>query len=244
MSLGRSVSGVGFRGGKKRQRDRWYGADQKPDFKDFKRWYHRTAKKNRSGRDIRSREEVEDLYDEWTDAERPMVKFLTGSYLDEIISMIASKNEHPELDVLKNIKPDRMSDEQREIVRELLKTTSSPVVRNEAALLLADSGDDRAGSILIELLRRPETRGSRGTLLYALEVLKKDRVPLKLLVDLALTDTYETCEQAVDLICAGLYEASAHERLDAVSRLEAAQRGRSPHTRFLAGDALAALRSR
>ena len=53
-------------------------------------------------------------------------------------------------------------------ILELAKKTRSPVVRNAAAIALADLKADGAAELLIGLIKRKETRGANGTLLYAL----------------------------------------------------------------------------
>src|SRR5271165_1062082 len=63
------------------------------------------------------------------------------------------------------------------IVTRILENTESPRVRNAAALALADMRMTNAKEKLIDVLRRPETRGARGTILYALEELDVN-VPL------------------------------------------------------------------
>ena len=81
----------------------------------------------------------------------------------------------------------------------ILKQTSSHRVRNAAAIALADMRAQNAKNILIEMLTRSETKGSRGTLLYALEELRAT-VPLSILVDIVINDPYEASEEAVGLI--------------------------------------------
>ncbi|WP_440110735.1 HEAT repeat domain-containing protein [Paenibacillus sp. QZ-Y1] len=56
-----------------------------------------------------------------------------------------------------------------EVLLEHLKATDNNILRNEIALTLSDIGNEKAVNILIELLIHPNTIGSRGTLLYALE---------------------------------------------------------------------------
>lgn len=50
-----------------------------------------------------------------------------------------------------------------------LKSTENNILRNDIALTLSDIGDNIAVEPLIEVLVHPKTKGSRGTLLYALE---------------------------------------------------------------------------
>jgi hypothetical protein len=62
----------------------------------------------------------------------------------------------------------------------ILERAHSPRVRNAAALALADMHAANATGSLIGALRRAETRGHRGTILYALDELGAN-LPLSLL---------------------------------------------------------------
>ena len=85
-------------------------------------------------------------------------------------------------------------------IMELAKETRSPVVRNAAAIALADLGVDGADELLIDLIKRGETRGANGTLLYALREMNA-YVPLSVLIDILTEDcTYEALEGVLDLI--------------------------------------------
>lgn len=50
-----------------------------------------------------------------------------------------------------------------------LKNTEDKLLRNEIAIALSDIGNNEAVDPLIEILINSKTKGSRGTLLYALE---------------------------------------------------------------------------
>ncbi|WP_042159387.1 hypothetical protein [Paenibacillus gorillae] len=50
-----------------------------------------------------------------------------------------------------------------------LRLTENKILRNDIALILSDIGNHAAVEPLIEVLNHPKTKGSRGTLLYALE---------------------------------------------------------------------------
>ncbi|GGG86398.1 HEAT repeat domain-containing protein [Paenibacillus radicis (ex Gao et al. 2016)] len=52
-----------------------------------------------------------------------------------------------------------------------LRLTENKILRNDIALTLADIGNYAAVEPIIEVLNHPKTKGSRGTLLYALESL-------------------------------------------------------------------------
>jgi hypothetical protein len=104
-------------------------------------------------------------------------------------------------------------------IRELAKKTRSPVVRNAAAIALADLNLDGADELLIDLIKRKETRGANGTLLYALREMNA-YVPLPLLIDILTEDrTYEALEGALDLIANNAKKYRQEEKAEAVSRL-------------------------
>jgi len=67
-----------LRGGKMMQRDRWGTVRGQPDFKDFKRYYHRVLKRTYGSRDLTNQEQ-EDIYEEWVNSGRPT----TGSNLED-----------------------------------------------------------------------------------------------------------------------------------------------------------------
>jgi HEAT repeat protein len=104
---------------------------------------------------------------------------------------------------------------------QILEQTHSSRVRNAAALALADLRAHSAKDALINLLTRPDTQGSRGTLLYALEQLGAD-VPLPILADIIANDSYEAREEALAAIAGDRIECSAEEFARARARLEAA----------------------
>lgn len=59
----------------------------------------------------------------------------------------------------------------RSLLLKHLKATDSKILRNEIALALSDMGSNEAVDSLVEMLMHPITKGSRGTLLYALREL-------------------------------------------------------------------------
>jgi HEAT repeat protein len=104
----------------------------------------------------------------------------------------------------------------------ILEETNSSRVRNAAALALADLRAHSAKDTLIDLLSQPETRGSRGTLLYALEQLGAD-VPLPILAEIIVDESYEAREEALALIVSNRIEFSGKEFACSKARLEAAR---------------------
>jgi hypothetical protein len=86
-------------------------------------------------------------------------------------------------------------------VVDVIRDTRSPTVRNAAAIALADLKVAEAKDVLVGLLLRPETKESRGTLLYALDELGAN-VPLAVLVDIIVEGPYEARQEALNLIAA------------------------------------------
>ena len=101
----------------------------------------------------------------------------------------------------------------------ILEKTGSPRVRNAAALALADLRADGASDALIALLARPDTRGSRGTLLYALDQLGA-KVPLRVLGEIIVDESYEAREEALAFIEHDRVEYSAEELARVKLRLQ------------------------
>jgi hypothetical protein len=126
------------------------------------------------------------------------------------------------IEELRNMKS-RRSPRQARIARaiQILKETCAPRVRNAAALALADLHAQNAKDALIDLLERPATKGSRGTLLYALQELGVD-LPLAVLADIIAEETYEAREEALNFLAKGLVEGSPEGLARARARLEAA----------------------
>jgi hypothetical protein len=117
----------------------------------------------------------------------------------------------------------RRSTRQSRVARalQILEETSSARVRNAAALALADLRAPGVKDALICLLRRPQTKGSRGTLLYALGELAAD-VPISVLAEIIVAESYEAREEALDLIRRGRIECSGEGLSNAQGTLEAA----------------------
>ena len=105
--------------------------------------------------------------------------------------------------------------------------TYSPRVRNAAALALADLQAASAKDVLIDLLRRPDTNASRGTLLYALDQLRAE-MPVLILAEIVAEDSYEAREEALSFIASGRVEGSDEEFAHARSKLEAAMAWADP----------------
>jgi hypothetical protein len=86
----------------------------------------------------------------------------------------------------------------RLMLRALAQTTDGRT-RNVMALKLAEIGATEAVPMLTRLLYEPDTKGNRGTLLYALDELGAKLDP-KYLLHLMMHDTYEVQTQAFDML--------------------------------------------
>src|SRR5947207_1572622 len=107
-------------------------------------------------------------------------------------------------------------------VIEILRHSRSTKVRNAAALALADMRATYAEAEIIQLLTRADTIGSRGTLLYALDELGS-LVPLQILTEIVLGDSYEARAEALNLIDKNKASYQVSERRGVIKKLRAAQ---------------------
>ncbi len=103
---------------------------------------------------------------------------------------------------------------------QVLEQTNSSRVRNAAALALADMKAHCAKETLVSLLAKPDTKGARGSLLYALEQLG-EHVPLPILIQIIVDDTYEAREEALAFIITQRIECSTEEFVRSRAQLEA-----------------------
>ena len=119
---------------------------------------------------------------------------------------------------------------QRGRIIALAMETSSPTVRNAAAIALADLGVDGTRELLIDLIKRKETRGANGTLLYVLREMNAF-VPLSVLIDIMTEDqTYEALEGTLDVIANNAARYEAGEKAEAISRMGPLLHSTAPHT--------------
>jgi hypothetical protein len=117
-----------------------------------------------------------------------------------------------------------------DLIKELAKKTGSPVVRNAAAIALADLGAVGADELLIGLIKQRETRGANGTLLYALREMNA-YVPLPVLIEILTEDhTYEALEGALDLVADNAGRYNEEQKAAAVSRLKPFLTSTDAHT--------------
>ena len=118
-------------------------------------------------------------------------------------------------------------------IRRCALETSSSKVRNAAVIALADMHAPEAMGIIIELLGRPETKGSRGSILYALSEIEGP-VPLDILVNIITDESYEASEEALGLLSRAKFTSDDLRR--AIARLTAA--ARTTDRRRVASEAL------
>jgi len=64
------LKGKDFRGGSQRDRDKWYGYNDK----EFQRWWHREGKADSGGNDIDNSEDAKNAYDDWVSSGKPTLK--------------------------------------------------------------------------------------------------------------------------------------------------------------------------
>ena len=121
-----------------------------------------------------------------------------------------SKHDAPLIEWLEKL-DSRASASDRQRVLELLRQEPSPAVRNAAAIAAADLRLPDADKFIIRLLRRPELKNQRGTLLYALEELQA-KVPLTLLTEIISEGSYEARHHALSLLSKNLETGTASER--------------------------------
>jgi HEAT repeat protein len=119
------------------------------------------------------------------------------------------------------LKGDTSLNEIVNFLKSVLSDTKSPRVRNAAALALADLHIPSTRTIILEVLKRPDTKGARGTLLYALDEMQA-KVPLLVLIGLILEDDYEAREEALGLLLKNRAEFSGNELYEALRQLEMA----------------------
>lgn len=117
----------------------------------------------------------------------------------DLQAAIAAGNEAEVVEALREVPNGRSGAAAIESIKKLASETCSAAVRNAAALALLDCGAPGAADLLIELVGRPETRGSRGTLLYVLAELNA-KVPLPVLLDVFADDGYEARAEALGLL--------------------------------------------
>jgi HEAT repeat protein len=119
----------------------------------------------------------------------------------------------------------------------LALATASKQVRNAAVIALVDRCAPGAAETMLTLLARADTRGDRGTILYALSKTGA-HVPLPLLVTMIQKETYEAQEEALGLLDHADYNEG--ERNQAVHELSAfrSQHMKDAHLRELAEAAI------
>ena len=148
----------------------------------------------------------------------------------DLDAAIGSGDENRIVDALDAIGRSRLSSAERSRIMELARKTRSPQIRNAAAIALADLGVDGADQLLIDLIKRKESRGANGTLLYALREMDA-YVPLPMLIDIISEDrTYEALEGVLDVIANNAAKYEAEEKAEALSRIKPLLTSTDAHT--------------
>jgi len=148
----------------------------------------------------------------------------------DLDAVIGSGDENRIVDALDAIGRSRASSAERSRIMELARKTRSPQIRNAAAIAVADLGVDGADQLLIDLIKRKESRGANGTLLYALREMNA-YVPLPVLIDIITEDrTYEALEGVLDIIANNAAKYEAKEKAEAVSRMKPLLTSTDAHT--------------
>ncbi|HJU16747.1 MAG TPA: HEAT repeat domain-containing protein [Stellaceae bacterium] len=137
---------------------------------------------------------------------------MTSADVGALAAAFANGNENRLIEELRKVSSQRSRREARiALVARILEQTGSPKVRNAAALALADMRARDATEDLVRLLRRNDTKGYRGTLLYALEQLDA-ALPASLLVEIITEDAYESREEALSFIARGKFDRDQDPR--------------------------------
>ena len=111
------------------------------------------------------------------------------------------------------------TEHERQQIVDIAEKTDSSQVRNAAAIAMVDLHIEEADQVLIRLLRRPDTKGHRGTLLYALDELNAS-LPLPLVVSLLLEEKYEGREETLMIVGKRHVTGTVQELDTALSRLK------------------------
>jgi len=91
------------------------------------------------------------------------------------------------------------SENDRGQIVKIAENADSPQVRNAAAIAMADLHVKGADQILINLLRRSDTKKQRGSLLYAFNELN-GLLPISLVVSLLFEEDYEGREETLLIV--------------------------------------------
>jgi HEAT repeat protein len=104
------------------------------------------------------------------------------------------------------------------VLLQVLSETKTDALRNRAALALSDLGAEECVAVIFDLVSRPETENSRGTLLYALERFDCHAY-LGELVGMVISGSFEVSRQALLLIQNIKGCVPKEQREEALSRL-------------------------
>ena len=103
------------------------------------------------------------------------------------------------LSVLDSLTPDDRSGTLTAMVVSLLTETETKVIRNAAAMALADMQTRSAARAIVDVLRMPATRKSRGTLSYPL-ARPDGSIDLDIVADTVVNSSFEAGEECMDAL--------------------------------------------
>jgi hypothetical protein len=107
-------------------------------------------------------------------------------HADKVLSIIESSNESEKKELLTAFS-------------NALIEANEPKTRNRIAIAMQDLGDRKALVPLIDAIRNPNTKGARGTLIYAMSEFN----PIEYIFDLVklvIEDSYESSGNALDIV--------------------------------------------
>lgn len=126
-------------------------------------------------------------------------------------------------------------------IREILCRTGSPRIRNAAAMALSDLRDPEGAVRIAEILGRPETAGSAGTLVHALNAMGAD-LPFPALENVVRHGSWEAREEALDLLWQGRVVLGEDRTLeDRIAVLRGLAENGAPDVRSAAESCLAGI---
>jgi hypothetical protein len=101
-----------------------------------------------------------------------------------------------------------------------MEMSIDPMERNRLALDLSETKDARVKASIVNLLRRPDLKDSRATLVHSLGGFENGDI-LKLLVDLVVSGNWEVAQEALILIN-GIDHVEGEEVKEAFSQVKRA----------------------
>ena len=98
--------------------------------------------------------------------------------------------------LLDGMKPSDRDGALEKLAIDLIWMTEDADFRNALSLVIADLRSKHGADVIRALLRRPTTRGARGTLLYALAEMD-EVINLEIFMDTVINDSFEAAEECL-----------------------------------------------